>query len=116
MAIRSRDRWFVGVVMAFRSFQASELTEPFAVPCRVSEEGGICRQPAQIEMLIVLPGVSDTTEHLEAVLGKIDRAVADEGLGDARRLQSIAIVDADICGRRHRGSLAHLEEKTGIRQ
>src|ERR1700749_3378204 len=41
-----------------------QLTQALAVPGRVPVERGIGRQPAQIEMLVVLPGVADSAEDL----------------------------------------------------
>src|SRR6478672_1784119 len=65
------------------SSQSGELADALAVPRRLAVERGVGGQAAQEQVLVVFPRVADATEYLEAVLGHIDAAVADERLGHA---------------------------------
>ena len=67
----------------------------------------------KIQMLVVLPGVADTAENLEAVLAQVDPAFTDEGLGDAGRFPAV-IICTDAACRRQRDGLAHLQRETGV--
>ena len=46
-------------------------------------------------MLVMVPGVSDAAEDLEAGLGKLDPAVADEGLRHAGHRRGVVALATD---------------------
>src|SRR5579875_2457688 len=94
--------------------QVVDGADPLAVPGRLAVEGGVGRQPAQVEVLVVVPRVPDPTEDLPAVLGEIDARVADVGLGDARHLPCLGAVVLDGPDRGSRHRLARLEGQAGI--
>src|SRR5262249_19473962 len=90
------------------SSQSGEMADTLAVPRRLPVERGVSGQAAQEQVLVVLPRVADATEHLEAVLGHVDAAVADERLGHAGHRGGVGLVGTDPARRRQPDGLAHL--------
>src|SRR5262249_53878887 len=72
-----------------------ELTEALAMPRRVAVQRGIGGEAPEIKVLVVLPRVANPSEHLEAVLGQVDSAVADERFRHAGDLAGILLIVPD---------------------
>src|SRR3954470_11553788 len=98
------------------SSQSAELAGPLTVPRRMPVERRVGGQAAQEEVLVVLPGVPDAAEHLEAVLGHVDAAVAHERLRHAGHRGAVRLAGADGPGGGEGDGLAHLELEAGVGQ